>query len=99
MSWVRVWSGRSLAEATLVRDALAHEAIPAKILGEGRASLAGEIPFPETMTEVLVEEVCAPAARLLLARAAVEAPDWRCAGCGEENPGNFELCWKCGREA
>lgn len=23
--------------------------------------------------------------------------DWRCAGCGEDNPGNFELCWNCER--
>lgn len=21
-----------------------------------------------------------------------------CPGCGEENPGNFELCWSCGAE-
>jgi hypothetical protein len=20
---------------------------------------------------------------------------WTCASCGEENPGNFEVCWKC----
>jgi ribosomal protein L40E len=22
-------------------------------------------------------------------------PVWRCTKCGEENPGNFEVCWKC----
>lgn len=22
-------------------------------------------------------------------------PSWRCGKCGEENPGNFEMCWKC----
>jgi|ERR1700722_8222165 len=22
-------------------------------------------------------------------------PAWTCASCGEKNPGNFELCWKC----
>lgn len=25
--------------------------------------------------------------------------DWQCAGCGEENPGNFDICWNCGHEA
>jgi hypothetical protein len=25
-------------------------------------------------------------------------PVWRCASCGEENPGNFEVCWKCQAE-
>jgi rubrerythrin len=23
---------------------------------------------------------------------------WACSQCGESNPGNFQLCWKCGRE-
>jgi hypothetical protein len=22
-------------------------------------------------------------------------PSWVCAKCGEENPGNFDECWKC----
>jgi hypothetical protein len=22
-------------------------------------------------------------------------PVWRCAGCGEDVPGNFDVCWKC----
>jgi hypothetical protein len=22
-------------------------------------------------------------------------PYWNCSGCGEENPANFEECWKC----
>jgi hypothetical protein len=22
-------------------------------------------------------------------------PPWKCAQCGEENPGEFEICWKC----
>ena len=22
-------------------------------------------------------------------------PSWTCPGCGEDNPGNFEECWKC----
>ena len=23
--------------------------------------------------------------------------EWTCAGCGEVNPAEFELCWKCGK--
>lgn len=26
-------------------------------------------------------------------------PAWPCPGCGEENPGNFDVCWHCGRLA
>jgi hypothetical protein len=25
----------------------------------------------------------------------VSPSDWRCASCGEENPGEFDICWKC----
>jgi hypothetical protein len=26
----------------------------------------------------------------------LDAPsEWRCPGCGEENPANFDECWKC----
>jgi hypothetical protein len=25
-------------------------------------------------------------------------PAWKCASCGEENPGNFDVCWKCQKE-
>jgi hypothetical protein len=25
-------------------------------------------------------------------------PTWTCAGCGEQNPANFEECWKCQRD-
>ena len=31
------------------------------------------------------------------ARAAGGADDWTCPGCGEQNPGNFEICWNCGK--
>jgi DNA-directed RNA polymerase subunit RPC12/RpoP len=25
-------------------------------------------------------------------------PAVKCPECGEENPGTFDLCWKCGRD-
>jgi hypothetical protein len=27
-----------------------------------------------------------------------DAPDWKCPACAEDVPGNFDTCWKCGRE-
>jgi hypothetical protein len=29
---------------------------------------------------------------------AAEYPPWKCLNCREENPGRFELCWKCESE-
>lgn len=31
-------------------------------------------------------------------RAETLPPDVTCSECGESNPGNFELCWKCRTE-
>jgi len=25
-----------------------------------------------------------------------DTSDWQCGACNESNPGNFEVCWKCG---
>lgn len=30
-------------------------------------------------------------------RAAGSGADWQCPACGEQNPGNFSLCWNCER--
>lgn len=27
-----------------------------------------------------------------------DGPDWSCPGCEEQNPGNFHICWNCGKE-
>jgi hypothetical protein len=40
----------------------------------------------------------AEAERAAAAREAAAYPPWRCLTCGEENPGRFELCWKCESE-
>jgi len=39
-------------------------------------------------------------AKLLEEQLELESPDvgnpaWTCAKCREENPGNFDICWKC----
>jgi hypothetical protein len=31
-------------------------------------------------------------------RQAGEGREWRCASCGEEIPGHFDLCWNCEAE-
>jgi len=28
----------------------------------------------------------------------ISSAAWRCASCGEENPGEFDICWKCQKE-
>lgn len=96
--FVRLRRTRTLAEATLIRTTLEAAGVPARLRGELRPGVLGEIPLPDAMVEVLVDEsvvLAAEAALLALERAARRGV-WFCRACGEENPGGFELCWKCG---
>ena len=46
---------------------------------------------PSPKTEVNSE----PRSALELTPVEENRPAWTCAKCGEENPGNFDECWKC----
>jgi hypothetical protein len=41
------------------------------------------------------EEKAVPESALELEPTKDERPSWECLKCGEENPGNFDECWKC----
>jgi RNase P subunit RPR2 len=41
------------------------------------------------------EEETAPSSALRLEPTEDDRPAWTCKACGEENPGNFNECWKC----
>ena len=80
-------------------DLLADRGIRARIFNANASSLAGELPIDATLPQVWVDDP-ADAAR---AREVIEAflrlpagAARKCPGCGEENPGSFDLCWSCG---
>jgi hypothetical protein len=58
------------------------------------------LPLDAALPQIWVERVAdAPRARELIHsyfHARVTGAPLRCAGCGEENPPSFELCWNCG---
>ena len=60
----------------------------------------GEIPFLECLPElwVLEDQDLARATTLLknLEEPSGITAQWRCAGCGELNDGQFGACWHCG---
>ena len=98
--WTCVETAGTLGEATLLQRALQAEGISARVSGEHRASIAGYLPMPESMVEVMVPDHDLERAREVLAGLKQDdaRPAWRCAECGEENPGNFDECWKCSRD-
>jgi hypothetical protein len=98
----RIYSAATLPDAHLVLGLLAQAGIDAKVFNENAQGGMGEIPFTHAWPEVwIVDERDAPRARELVRQferpqAATGAK--RCAACGEENPGNFQVCWHCGAE-
>jgi pentatricopeptide repeat protein len=90
----------NLQEAYLILHRLERAGIEARVLNEHAQSGVGQLPFTHAYPEIWVLEP-ADAAR---ARAIVEAHERAeeasaprvCPFCREENPGTFELCWRCG---
>jgi putative signal transducing protein len=90
----------NLQEAYLILHRLEQAGIAARVLNEHAQSGLGQLPFTHTYPEVWVlESDDAPRARTIVdeyERQAAPVPPRRCRSCAEENPGNFELCWRCG---
>lgn len=82
-------------------DLLAAHEIPFRVNGAALSSLGGALPLSATAVsiEVLRDEDVERARALIAAHDRPEDADllWRCTGCGEESPGNFDACWKCRR--
>jgi len=104
----RVYSSASLWEAREILTLLQQQRIPAMLLNENVAGTPGVLPFNPGMTvdaEVWVLDAgladrCARLIAEFQAAASPPAgtgPGWACPGCQEDNPGDFDLCWACGR--
>jgi hypothetical protein len=100
---IPIFLAGNLPEAELLKERLRQSGIQAIIKNRELQGALGELPM------TLLPEVCVvddrDVERALEEVAALEnsgrmakEPDVRCASCGEDNPANFELCWKCRRD-
>jgi hypothetical protein len=102
MKRVRFSVHRTVGEARLLAGLLAGSGLSVEVRGEALAPLSGEIPSTETWVELWVPPEEVSRGKELLAE--LEQDEERagrtveCPECGEENPGNFELCWSCEEE-
>lgn len=98
-----VYQAPSLPEAELVRQRLEEVGIPASLRNVHLQGALGELPAN------LLPEVCihreadftrarAEIAEMERARRAADGPEVECRHCHEQNPSNFDLCWKCRRD-
>jgi hypothetical protein len=100
---VQVYSAMDAVEAEVVRSSLEAAGIHAEVVGATLRAGAGELGFGAlTAPRVWVAELDRARARTVIeeyegqTRAGrADLPDWKCPRCGEQVPGNFEVCWNC----
>ena len=88
-------------DAYLVLHRLQQAGIGAHVFNEHMQSIVGDVPPEVAQPQVWLEDGAdRPRAEAVLAAMRAERTKtgtvW-CPNCREENPANFELCWKCGR--
>jgi hypothetical protein len=102
---VEVYSAANLLEAHQVKNVLQDEGIAAKVVGEALQTAAGELPIGWTTAPRLwVAQADYETARQIIdnwererqtAKPIQSPPPWVCSHCGEEVPGEFDICWNC----
>lgn len=96
----KLYSAANLPEAYLLMHQLEEAGIQAFVLNEHAQGGLGEIPFTHAYPEVwLVRSADAEKAKRIVSayeRPVASASSWICRSCDEENPGGFEVCWRCG---
>lgn len=88
----------TVVDAHFLKGYLAAGGIESEIVGDGAHPL-GAMPHAPAF-ELWVAAADRERAALLLSQAEQGPADGEqsvlCVNCGEENPSNFEVCWKCG---
>ncbi|MBC7779002.1 MAG: DUF2007 domain-containing protein [Proteobacteria bacterium] len=95
----RVYSASDLIDARLLADSLAEARIETHLFNANAVGAMGDIPFASTWPEVWIADERDSVRAETIVRAHAARPSARgtvrCAGCGEDNPSNFDTCWNC----
>jgi len=96
----RIYTAANLPEAYLVRDLLTQAGVAAHVFNEHANAALGDLPSNAAYPQVWITQSHQEQhARAIIAgyeaRPAIHA-NRICAACGEQNPGQFEICWSCG---
>jgi hypothetical protein len=102
MKRLHTFSLADRTQAGLLKELLEQEGIACLIRNDHLFAALGDIPFLECFPELwVVDDEVWPRARLLLENWLKNAEDtgaWICAACDEVLEGQFDSCWKCGKE-
>ena len=94
----KLTSSESIITINHYKNILAAEGIKSEIRNEFLGSIMGEVPFIETWPELwIVNALEFDRAQQIIEEVEAETPaePWKCRQCGEENEGQFAVCWKC----
>ena len=95
-----VYSSPLLFWVTYYKDLLQFNGIEGFIKNEYLSGGAGELPPNECWPRLYVDENDFGRAEQIiqteLKDVTSSGPVWTCHQCGEENEGQFAICWKCG---
>jgi hypothetical protein len=96
----KLYAANDLMEAQIVLDLLEYAYIPAQLFNVHAQGVQGEIPFTHAYPEVwVVRDEDYTRGREIIhtyEKTPIDTGFVTCPKCHEENPANFQLCWKCG---
>ena len=95
------YTARQRFDAYLLADRLKQAGIRAHVFNEHASSIVGDVPCDHVaQPQVWLErELDLERAGIVLASIDLDARktgSLHCAGCREESPATFDLCWNCG---
>jgi hypothetical protein len=97
---IRVYVARQRFDAYLVADRLNQAGVRAHVFNEHMSSIVGDVPPDVAQPQVwIADDLDEARAREVLRemeRDAARTTPRSCRACGEQSPGSFDLCWKCG---
>ncbi|MCY9803090.1 DUF2007 domain-containing protein [Vibrio scophthalmi] len=97
---MKIFSANNPPQAHIICELLRTNNIDCEVRGEGIFGLQGELPFGEASEPYvwLLDSSQQKKAYDVITQfeQPLSAPPWHCSNCGEENEGQFVLCWQCG---
>lgn len=98
----RLYTALNRIDAYILLHRLKQAGITAHVFNEHTSSIVGDVPPDVAQPQVWLEESRDRArAEAVMAALAIERTRTGhvfCPACNEQNPANFELCWKCGAD-
>ena len=94
----KLTSSESIITINHYKNILAAEGIQSEIRNQYIGSIMGEVPFFETWPQLwIVNALEFDRAQQIIEEVETESPAeaWKCLHCGEQNEGQFAVCWKC----